>query len=704
MAEAPIEAEVGNDIPLPEGLVPPEAAPEPEMEQAAPPPQTGGGPVVLHDRYFIDPGTPLPQLDSPSAKAYAVEDRRDLSQKLFALVCTPGLPTRIDVMLSTRGEELEGLVPLAEWDTVDWPLLGQRSMVLIYERPKGGRIMDAIESGAHNLNEYEFPRRIMDPLVRAVKNVSAMDLTHRAIRPSNVFFMDEALQMVVLGDFASSPTGFDQPMLFEPIDRSMTSPGGRGKGTLADDIYALGATLVVLMLGYNPVGRISDEDLLTLKMEQGSYAAICGNARLPIALLEPLRGMLNDTVNERWGLEELTGWLEGQKQPSLKQIPVVRSDFPYLFEGNSFYSPRTLSRYLSRHRKTAMQAITDDNLIGWLRKGVEDATRADGIIATIEMAALHKDEPQGTDEFVIAKACMVLDSQAPVRYKGFTFMPDGFASALAVEFLHRGEAKIPLEVLKVGLPQVWYSLQRSVFAGASVQQEEFSILTGYLTLNDPGFGFERCLYEGNPTLPCQSEIIGKDYVYQIEDLLPALDAASNRTDPKTKPMDRHIAAFIAARFEEDIHPHLKALAAPVEETATIGMLSLLAFLQWKLRISALYGLSSWVGGLLGPAINTYHSRTTRHDIEKEIPRLVRKGSLPELFDLIDNAENRRSDALGFEEAAREYAQAEYEIREIEDTGSERQSKAERQGKQTAAVISVVMSMIVASVLLIIELF
>ena len=620
---------------------------------------------------------------------------------MYALVCTPGLPTRIYVMLSVRGEELEGLVPLAEWDTVDWPLLGQQTMVLIYERPKGGRIMDAIESGAHNLNEYEFPRRIMDPLVRAVKSMSSVDRTHRAIRPSNVFFMDDAMQMVVLGDCATSPPGFDQPMMFEPIDRSMTSPGGRGVGTLADDIYALGATLVVLMLGYNPVGRISDEDLLTLKMEQGSYAAICGNARLPIALLEPLRGMLTDTIVARWGLEELTGWLEGQKQPSLKQIPVVRADFPYLFEGNSFYSPRTLSRYLSRHRKTAMQVITYDNLIDWLRKGVEDANRADGIIATVKTAAMHKDEPQGTDEFVIAKACMVLDSQAPIRYKSFTFMPDGFAAALAVEFLHRGEAKIPLEILKIGLPQIWYSLQRSVFDSASLQQEEYSTLTGYLSLDDPGFGFERCLYESNPTLPCQSEIITKDYVYQVGDLLPAIDAASNRSDPKTKPMDGHIAAFIAARFEEDIHPHLKALAAPVEETATIGMLSLLAFLQWKLRITALYGLSSWVGGLLGPAINTYHSRTTRQDIEKEIPSLVRKGSLPELFDLIDNAENRKSDAEGFEEAAREYAEAEYEVREIEDTGSERQSKAEKKGKHTATVISVVMSMIVASILLII---
>ena len=493
-------------------------------------------------------------------------------------------------------------------------------------------------------------------------------------------------------------------MLFEPIDRSMAGRGGRGEGSLPDDIYALGVTFVVLILGYNPVGNISDEQMLAAKMLQGSHAAICGNARIPIPLLEPLRGMLNDTVDERWGLEELSGWLEGQKQPSLKQIPIVKSDFPYHYEGHDHYSPRTLARSLSRHRETALKVINDDALVGWLRKGVGDANRADGIKATIDTAALHKDDPEGSDEFVIAKACMVLDPQAPIRCKGFSFMPDGYGPALANEFLQRGTAEIPVEILKLDLPLIWYSFQRSVFAGASVQQAEYIKLRGYLSINEPGYGFERCLYEINPSMPCQSEFIVKDYIFNIDDLLLALDAASNHIDTSTSPMDAHIAAFIAARFEEDIHPHLKALASPTQETATVGLLSLLAFLQWKLRVNALFGLSSWVAGLLGPAINTYYSRTTRRAIEREIPRLVRKGSLPELFDLIDNAENRRTDSDGYEAAATEYAAAEYEIRDTEGTGSERQTKAERTGKQSAAVLSIVLMFIVVSVLFIAEMF
>ncbi len=703
MAEALMQEE-GDEIPSPEAISAPELEPAPEEETPAPQQQAAGGPVLLRDRYLIDSSSPIPNLDTPSAKAYEVEDRRDLGRKMFALVCTPGLPTRTNIMTALKGELLDGLLPLAEWDSVEWPLLGQHSMVVVYDRPQGGRILDSMKAGTYKPNEYDFPRGIMDPLVTGLKNIAAYDQVHRSIRPDNVFFMDEAMQLVVLGECVTVPSGFDQPMLFEPIDRSMAGRGGRGKGSLPDDIYALGVTFVVLMLGYNPVGNISDEQMLAAKMEQGSYAAICGSARLPIPLLEPLRGMLNDTVEERWGLEELGGWLEGQKQPSLKQIPIVKSDFPYHYEGRDHYSPRTLARALSRHRETALKVINDDALIGWLRKGVEDPNRADGIKATVDTAALHKDDPEGADEYVIAKACMVLDPQAPIRYKGFSFMPDGYGPALASEYLQRGTAELPIEILKLDLPLLWYTFRRSVFTGASVQQAEYVKLKGYFTVDDPGYGFERCLYEINPSMPCQSEFIVKDYIFEIGDLLPALDAASNHVDTNANPMDRHIAAFIAARFEEDIHPHLKALASPAQETATVGMLSLLAFLQWKLRISTLLGLSSWVGGLLGPAINTYYNRTTRREIEREIPRLVRKGSLPELFDLIDNAENRRTDKDGYEAAATEYAAAEYEIRDIEGTGSERQTKAERTGKQSAAVLAVVLMFIVVSILFIAEMF
>ena len=81
---------------------------------------------------------------------------------------------------------------------------------------------------------------------------------------------------------------------------------------------------------------------------------------------------------------------------------------------------------------------------------------------------------------------------------------------------------------------------------------------------------------------------------------------------------------------------------------------------------------------------------------------MRKGSLPELFDLIDNADNRKIDTEGYAAAREEYAAAEEEIVGIEQTDTARSEEAERVGEQTAAISSIVMALIVISVLLLFE--
>ncbi len=298
---------------------------------------------------------------------------------------------------------------------------------------------------------------------------------------------------------------------------------------------------------------------------------------------------------------------------------------------------------------------------------------------------------------------MRMDPSAPICYKGVSFMLDGFGPLLAVELLRKGDASAPLEAFSHGLHTNWFTNQSTPLPVALDRLQRFlARLKSYLLIKDPGYGIERLLYESNESLPCQSTLVAEKYVIDAERLLPALDETANQVESGVQPMDHHIAAFIAARFDEDIDPHLKALASPKPDRSVIGMLSLLAFLQWKLKVRAVLGLSSWVGGLLGPAINTYHNRMTRRTIESEIPRLVRQGSLPELFDLIDNAEKRREDRDGFEAAKAEWIAVEEEIRDIEGSGEERLTKAERSGQQAAAIMSIVMSMIVVTFMFLVE--
>ena len=84
------------------------------------------------------------------------------------------------------------------------------------------------------------------------------------------------MNQIVLGPNVTSPPGYDQQPIFEPLDRAMAQPNGRGLGNSSDDIYALGINIILAFLGYNPVAKISDEDLIKHRLENGSYNAICG--------------------------------------------------------------------------------------------------------------------------------------------------------------------------------------------------------------------------------------------------------------------------------------------------------------------------------------------------------------------------------------------------------------------------------------------
>ncbi|MCK5778050.1 MAG: hypothetical protein KAH11_04620 [Rhodospirillales bacterium] len=674
MAEEPIDADEIND-----------------------PAPVRGGSVVIRERFLVNGDKPLPDLDSPNAKAFMAEDRHDLSRNLFALVCTPGIPLRTKAMRQFKANPGPGLLELIEHESVFWPIIGQRTMIIIYERPMGGRVLTQVRNNQARITEYDIPRKVIQPMVDGLRHIRSLNLAHRAVRPDNIYFVDEDLQEIVLGDCVTAPEGFDQPLMYEPLERALANPAGRGTGSTVDDMYALGASLVVLTLGGNPIERMKGEDLLFRRTNLGSYAAICGNARIPLSLLEPLRGLLSDTPTDRWGLDEITNWLNGLKQTPQQKKPARRGDSPLRFGGRDHTNVRTLAHAFNRQIPEAVRLLKDETFHAWMKRSLNEGNLSETLKGFVDTANFHKDDFQGTEEYLVARCCAAMDPYGPIRYKGVSVYLDGFGPMLAMEIIRNGNYQVLTEIITREIYQFWVS-DRANFLDSIEVSQMFAQLKAWLSNKEPGFGLERCLYELNPGLSCQSPHIIEDGIIEIEQLLPALDRAANHADSHNKPMDRHVTAFVAARFTEDIHPHLRALAAAKESTAVIGMLSLLAFLQWKLKAEPVFGLASWIGGLLGPAINAYHSRTTRRELEKEIPKLVRRGSLPDLFDLIDNAEKRREDQDGYADAVEEYSACANEILEIEGSGNELQVKAEKTGQKTAATISIITTMIAVTIM------
>ena len=542
-----------------------------------------GPPGVLRERYTIRANRPIPELSTPNAEAFVAEDKRDANRQLYALICRPELPPRVNVMRALKGMQTPGLVQLVEWGAMHWSPAGRQCMTVVYERPVGKRLISNLRQEFRRFDEYEIGRKVIEPLVSAIKELTTRGITHRSIRVTNLFYMDDAGERLALGDCVSTPPAFDQPLLFETVEAGMANPVARGSGTYSDDLYALGVTILLLYLGRNTVSYMDDDTLLKMKIQQGSYATLVGDERLPLALVELLRGLLCDDSEQRWDIDALDLWLSGRRLSPLQQRVEKRAARGFSFNGREYYNCRELAQAMARNWDLAIPLVLEGKLELWLRRAVEDKDRAQVVSDVVRMALTASGDRRTAADLMLCKVLNILDPTAPIRYKGFNAMPDGFGAALASVVAQKGDTRPLVEIILREVPRLWFEARHRYLPDNSLMEGNFRELKNYLSQTGMGFGLERCLYELNDALPCQSSLLAEDYVVELKELLPALNAAAaKRGESKQWPVDRHIAAFMRARYAKGVSTQIDAMNDPRPDRATIGMLSVLAIVQWRL--------------------------------------------------------------------------------------------------------------------------
>jgi len=623
----------------------------------------------------------------PNAQAFEVEDRKQPGRALYALVCKPEMVSRISVMRVLKGNEIPNMLQLVDWGTAEWPPANRKCVIAIYYRPLGGRVMDSLSAVGERIPDHQFPKMIIKPIAEALTELGLKGITHRAIRPDNLYWVDDSKQKIVFGDCCTSVAAGDQPVVIESIESGMANPTARGSGMYADDMYALGVTLLMLALGRNPMAGRSDDEILDKKVKDGSYAALVGDERLPVSMIECLRGLMTDDAEQRWTTENIELWLNGKRLTPVQARAEPHSQRGFKFAEKEFWSCRPLAMELHRYWDEAAKVIHDGSLEIWIRRGLELNDLADSVSAAIKTTLAMPGDQKETDDVLVSRVLMLLDPAAPVKYRTFCTNLDGFGSALAIAMLQKKSLQPYTDFINRDLWRYWVAAQAAFNNDNSRWDGVFKDLKNYMKDTNSGGGIERCVYELNEWLYCMSPLVGSQYVMEVKGILPGLDAVSKTVNSKMWPVDRHVAAFLRARYAKGTGTQIDAMNDPKPDRATIGMLSVLAIVQWRLGPETVFGLAGWVGGLMGPVINSYNNRQKRKEIEKEIPKLVRKGNLPELYNFLDNPEERQRDAEGFAWAKAEYASAEKQIFEMQHGQIDRDEDAQQTGRQAGAVVA-----------------
>ncbi|MBT7451370.1 MAG: hypothetical protein HN793_11120, partial [Rhodospirillaceae bacterium] len=248
MAEQAVEQQSESEAPdkQADGTPAPVSTEEPAAQGATAPdpiPAPVGAFITVRDRYSIFYDRPVPSLDMPNALAFEVEDRKQPGRALYALISKPEMLARISVMRILKGNEVSNTLQMVDWGAADWPPADRKCIIIIYFRPLGGRVMDSLSAIREKIPEHQFPKLIIKPIADALIELGQKGITHRAIRPDNLYYMDEGRQKIVLGDCCTSVAASDQPVVLESIESGMSGVYGRGSGMYADDMYSFGVTL-----------------------------------------------------------------------------------------------------------------------------------------------------------------------------------------------------------------------------------------------------------------------------------------------------------------------------------------------------------------------------------------------------------------------------------------------------------------------------
>lgn len=648
-------------------------------------------PVDLGGRCEIMPGTPMQALDSAGGPAFAARLARDRKTEAFAIVTDQPVPARIDMMATYRSIENPAVLRLLDWGTVDWTPEGKKRFVLIYERPGGRRVMQDMTETREPLPDDQITRSAIPTLLFALREMNARGMTCGAVRPTNLFHKDPASPVLCLGDCLSTPVGYGQPLLVETIERGMAQPAGRGPGTIADDLYALGVTLLILHLGRNPLADLDDESILKLKMDKGTYPALTSQIRLPQGLVEPLRGLMIDDPKQRWSVSDLDLWLQGRRMsPKQPQIP-RRGARPFEFQGEELMHCRALSRSLARHSAAAAALIERGDVEKWVRRSVGDEARAEAMQTAISSAGAGGRGASQEDKLV-TRVSIALDPPAPIRYRGLSILPDGLGPALAEAVWQNSSVQPFAEFVLAQFPHFWVNCQTDFRPEYVPMVQAYDGYRALLEHVGMGFGIERIIYELCPACPCLSPHLRDYYVLSPAELLSALDQIATKPNRGRDPVDRHVLGYLTTHHKKLNDRLLVPLSNPHDPARRmIAMITVLADVQNRFGPARLPNLCTWLVALMDPVFKRFKNRETRDRMKAEVAQVARDGVLDAIVRIVDDVDAIRADDKGFLAAMRQYESLTRQIEKLRTAASDKNGMAEGTGRQVAAIVTSILA-------------
>ena len=656
-------------------------------------------PVLLKGEIKIFPDKPLPKYDQGAIKAY--EALTPSGGAAFALLCEKNIVPQSEIVHKYAGITTPHLPRLLACGVVEWSVDFKEHLVFIYEDKLGEPISTGRNPAALGLKAETVISTIFRNILEVVRAMRDKGISHGNIRTSNIFDGGtQTYESTKLGEMLSTPSGYAQPIIYETITRGLCNPLGKGPSELSDDIYALGVTLATLIRTLDPADGLSDEEIVNAKMEVGSFNFIVGRSRFPAPVLEFLRGTLNDDVSLRWSFDDIMTWAEGRRV-SAKQTSAattLKASRPLDFMRHKFLKPELLGVAFPKDPSQVVPLVENGELYLWLNRSIQDKE----LEKRYDNALIEAKREVGNTNYadrLSSVMAVALDPENPIFYKDLKFSPTGFGALLADAAQTKKDISPFVDVIKTGVISFWNKSSSLQNSGTNDAVNRMGNCQRFLTQTMIGSGLERCIYYLSPNAPCFSEKLDQFYVRSAEDYLNALEKLSGQKNRPEWFVDRHIIAFLSVRDKSIIEPYLPDLASTEKHRQRQGLIKMLASIQLRDKMGALPGLSLWVAGVLDQLVDRYHDRQKRKSVREQLDKIKNQGNLERLGSLFNNFDEIQLDLRGYTEAMQQYQALKKEYFILEQDINTNKNFGIETGKNTAALVSGIISAIVVVIYL-----
>lgn len=568
-----------------------------------------------------------------------------------------------------------------------WPPAKSERYIFIYENNLGQPLLHTTAGQGLGWKNEKALLTLIKPAASVLLDLRDRDIIHGRINPMNMFDGGARnLEKIILGDCVATPASYMQPALFEPIERAQCDPLGRGLGTFEDDMYALGVTLTVVLRSRDPMEGMSDEDIIREKVEQGSYTALTGKERFTGAILELLRGLLYDDRAQRWTLNDMLLWLDGQRLSPKQSAKKLKAARQIQFNGERYSRPSMLAMDLDKNPSEAVQLVDSGELEQWIQRSLEDNTIRNRFEQAVEISH-EQGRGQGFPDKLVSRLSVALDPDAPIRFKGVRVTPEGFPDAMLEAVYFKKDINPFMDIISNQFVMNWLSAQNDMHYDVGAIMSKFDSCRAFMRQQGLVYGMERCLYFLAADAPCISERLREYYVRTPEDLLRAFEGLSARSDRPELFIDRHIAAFLSVRDRKVIDPYLADLNAAEKFKRIMGNLKVLSTIQQRAKMGAFPGVGKWIASILDSYYERIHDRELRVKLRDRMAKLAEGGDFGKMIALLDNMEMKQKDFKEYRQAMIDYNRLREEATELERKLSQPAVYARDAAREYAAVIS-----------------